>query len=302
MSSPFDYFEAFDNIRLRYGRWRCTESAVQGTVVLLGGRKDFMEKYRETIDELNDRGFDVYSLDWRGQGLSSRMLQECRKGFVRSYNHYIDDLVRFIEKIVKTDTIRPLIILSHSMGAHIALRYIHDHPGPIEKAVFVSPMFSILTSGFLMQAVRIISHLAVKFGLDHAYAFGARTYHRFDEKFEGNRLTSDPERFMDEKTAISRNPDLAVGGMTFGWLEATFQSIDILMKSDYCEKIKTPILIVSGGADKVVSLKAQKMVCGSLPNSRIKIISDSRHEILKENDGIRRIFWNEFDAFTGMQD
>jgi alpha-beta hydrolase superfamily lysophospholipase len=35
-----------------------------------------------------------------------------------------------------------------------------------------------------------------------------------------------------------------------------------------------------------------------LPNCKLKEISDARHEIFKETDAIRSIFWREFNRFT----
>ncbi|MGD2151177.1 MAG: alpha/beta hydrolase [Desulfobacterales bacterium] len=118
------------------------------------------------------------------------------------------------------------------------------------------------------------------------------------ERFKGNRLTSDPERFLDENKAISENPDLALGGVTYGWLSATFDSIDILIDPGFAKKITTPILIVSAGCDRIVSVNAQKTICSLLSHCRFTEIAGARHEILKETDAVRSVFWNEFDRFT----
>ena len=255
-----------------------------------------MEKYAETIRELNQRGFDVYSLDWRGQGLSSRMLANRHKGFIKNYNNYLNDLNLFVSKIVQPDAANPLVILAHSMGGHIALRFIHEHPEIADKTVLVSPMINILTSPLPGWFVRLIAWIATKAGLDHAYIIGSGDY--TVEKFKGNRLTSDPERFMDENRAIKKNPDLALGGPTYGWLSTTFESIDILTEPDFAKKISTPILIGSAGCDRVVSIKAQKTICSLLPNCRFVEITGARHEILKETDAVRSIFWDAFDKFV----
>ena len=51
-----------------------TTTAKRGTVVVLGGRAEFIEKYFEVIGELLARDFAVAALDWRGQGGSARRL------------------------------------------------------------------------------------------------------------------------------------------------------------------------------------------------------------------------------------
>ncbi len=298
--SSIDFMTTPDSHSVRYGVWNCQKEDRRGSVVLLGGRREFMEKYAETIGELNQRGFDVFSFDWRGQGLSTRMLKNMHKGFIDSYDTYIDDLYMFLNKIVNPIVVSPLIILAHSMGGHIALRFIHDHPDIVDKVVLTSPMINILTAPVPRCLVKLITRCAVKAGLDHIYVLGSGNYDP-DEKFEKNPLTSDPDRFMDEKIAITKNPDLALGGVTYGWLSATFESIEIVNDPGFAEKITTPILLVSAEDDKIVSNNDQKTICSLLKNCRLTQISGARHEILVETDEIRSIFWDEFDRFTGIR-
>lgn len=295
--SPFGFITAYDDHYLRYGVWYSQKETRQGSIILLVGRREFMEKYAETIGELNERGFDVYSFDWRGQGLSARMLTNRHKGFIDNYGTYVDDLDLFIKKIVQPDAVFPLFILAHSMGGHIALRFIHDHPEIAHKTVLVSPMIDILTPAIPKRIVRFMVQIAVKLGFNRAYTIGTGDYNPA-EKFEGNQRTSDPERFMDEKKAIAENRDLAIGGVTYGWLSATFESIDMLAEPGFAEKVLTPILIVGAGDDKIVSIEAQRTICRRLKNSSFIEIAGARHEILKETDHIRSIFWDVFDRFT----
>lgn len=266
-------------------------------MVLLHGRREFIEKYNEVISELNGRGFDVYTKDWRGQGLSGRLLSNRHKGYVRSYEDYLEDLDRFIQQIVSPQAVFPRLILAHSMGAHLALRYLHDHPGMFEKAVFSAPMIDIASSALTRRLVKTFAWLCVTAGLKRAYVPGFGDFDSTDRKFDGNRLTSDPQRFQDELDAIDANPDLALGGPTFGWLKASLESIDVLVGDGYPEAIQTPILIVAAGNDRVVSGPAQKRMCRRLPAGCLHLVPGARHEILKENDQIRSAFWQAFDHF-----
>jgi len=86
MSNPsIGYMTTGEGSRIRYGSWQSENRTHRGTVLLLSGRSEFLEKYFETVGELIQRGHDVYSFDWRGQGLSTRMLANRHKGFVRTY-------------------------------------------------------------------------------------------------------------------------------------------------------------------------------------------------------------------------
>ena len=294
------YIVTKDNISLRYRTWHTLVEKKKGSVILLSGRSEFLEKYAEIISELNQRGFDVFSFDWRGQGLSTRLLPDRHKGFVKTYQNYIDDLDLFIEKVVQSDVAFPLIILAHSMGGHIALRFLHDNPGVIDRAVLVSPMIDIMISPHLKWLAKPITWLAVHIGLGNAYVIGAGDYNILDEKFEDNKLTTDRTRFMDEKNAIKKNPDLALGGVTYRWVAASFKSIDILSKKGYAEKIRTPVFIIGAGSDRIVSVESQKKISRAMPDCKFLKIAGARHEILKETDHIRSIFWEEFDRFTSV--
>ncbi len=263
---------------------------------MLNGRREFMEKYTETIGELIERGFDVYSLDWRGQGLSTRMLADRHKGFIEDFDVYLNDLKMFVSNIVMPQAIDPLIILAHSMGSHIALRFIHDYPGMVDRMVLTAPMVDIFMSSLTRWFVRFISRAANKTRFNRAYVFGSGG--DTDEKFEGNNLTSDPVRFMATAQTIAESPDLAIGGVTYGWLSAALKSIGILRKPGFAEQISTPTLLISAGEDRIVSTKAQKKICSLLPNCSYMEISGARHEILRETDAVRSIFWEEFDRFT----
>jgi lysophospholipase len=295
------YVTSGKGISIRYHRWLMSQRRPIGTIILLGGRKEFLEKYIETANDLNRLGFDVYSFDWRGQGLSTRMFADRTKGFINDYDEYLTDLQVFIDTVIPADTEKPIYFLAHSMGAHIALRYLHRHSTPIGGAILSAPMIDIFTEPYPSWLVRLFIRLALKIKCGHAVLPGSRKRSERELRFEGNPLTSDPERFQFEKIAVAANPDLAVDAVTFAWLSATMKSIDQLNSFGYLEAITTPILIVSAGADRIVSIQAQRKACARLPDCRLTSIPKSRHEILMETNAIREKFWQEFQNFTRIE-
>jgi lysophospholipase len=297
MINNFRYLEVENGILLRFGYWRTRGKQNKGTVCLLGGRTEFMEKYYETIDKLNQHGMDVFSFDWRGQGLSTRLLKNSRKGYVGSYDDYVNDLSVFVEKIFMKKATRPYILIGHSMGGHIAIRYLHEHGNIFDSAILMSPMIDIRTFPVPKKVLQKFIRIIVKAGHDKIYIVG--NDHLMENKFMGNSLTSDISRFEKSRKIAIDNPELAIGGVTFGWLNATFDSIDLLNQPGYVENIGTRILIFSAEKDRVVSNKAQRRLCQRLPDCRLIKISESRHEILQEKDAIQKQFW---DIFTHIPD
>lgn len=293
----FDYFAAADGTRLRYGQWKPERETCRGTILLMVGRREFIDKHFETIADLLDRGFSVCALDWRGQGLSQRSLANRQKGHVRSFEEYLADLRMFRAEIVAPRTGRPLSILAHSMGAHLALRYLGGDHGDCERAVLIAPMIDIYRSGLPKWVISAPVALALRAGGETAYALGQHDHDKRTRAFEGNPLTSDPERFADEGALIDKDGKLALGGVTNGWLHAAFESIRILQAPGYGARVDVPVLIVGAGRDTVVSNRALKKFAGTLPDCRFITLAGARHEILKERDDFRLAFWRAFDEF-----
>ena len=295
MINKFSYIEVEKGVFLRWGYWKSCRHPKKGTVCLLGGRTEFMEKYVDTIEQLNRRGLDVFSFDWRGQGRSTRLIQNGRKGYVKSYNDYVRDLSVFIEKIFIQKTTRPYILMGHSMGGHIIIRYLHEHGHIFDCAILMSPMIDIRTFPVPKKALQTFTRILVKAGYDKVYIAGNDQL--MDNTFKGNFLTSDIIRFEKTRKFVMENPKIAVGGVTCGWLNASFDSIDLLNQPGYVENISTRIWIFSAKKDRVVCNMAQRRLCKRLPNCRLIKVCDSRHEIFQEKDDIQKKFWNIFQQF-----
>jgi len=293
------FFTTHDGLKIRYGIWRPESALPRASVVYLSGRAEFLEKNRETITGLQKRGFAVYSFDWRGQGLSSRMLDNPHKGFVRSFADYVNDLNAFVTRIAKPEPALPKILLAHSMGGNIGMQYLRENPGFFDRAVLVSPMFDIHTFPFPRGLTRKLVQRAVRAGRAEQYIPGAGDYSFKPGRFRGNDLTGDPERFLDENREVRKNPDLALGGVTYGWAAAAFDAIDCLAAPGYVEAVKTPVLLASGTRDRVVDTRSHQRICSRLPCCRVVKIQGARHEILKETDACQKVFWQAFEQFTG---
>ena len=296
----FNFFTSADGLSICYGYWPSGQKDDGGTLLLLPGRREFMEKYSETIAALNQRKYDVYSLDWRGQGLSDRQLPDRHRGFVRDYQDYLDDLDHLIQKIIRPRAKALPVCVAHSMGAHILLRYLHAHPGEIARAILVSAMVDIRLPLYVRSLIRPITRLMKGLNREDAYVPGAGAYGASDRQFEGNRQTSDRRRFDREQRAIAENPDLALGGVTYAWLGASLRSIDCTRAPGFGSRIRTPILMLSAEKDRIVSNRAQRRLCAAMSACSLTRIAGARHEILMECDSIRAAFWAAFDHFMSV--
>jgi lysophospholipase len=296
-NTPYGFLQARDGIRLRYGFWPRQKKCHGGAVVVLGGRAEYMEKYIETIDEINIRGFDVFSLDWRGQGLSDRMLADRTRGYVRTFEEYVADLKLFLDEIVKPGSEGPLILMAHSMGGTIVLHYLRQHPQVIDKAVLLSPMISFRTKPLPSTIAKAYCRLLVAFGKAHCTVPAMRRSDSFRGAFAGNWLTHDATRFDRVRQLLLKNPQLLVVGVTYGWLAASFKAVDAFQHAGFAQSIQIPILVVMAGRDRVVSNAATKRFVAQLPAQRTICVEGAYHEILQERDEMRAQFWRAFDRF-----
>ena len=291
---------ARDGLSLRTAVWPARPGGTRGTVVLLQGRAECIEKYKETAGDLLDRGFAVYALDWRGQGGSGRVLGDSRKGHVADYDDYLSDFELFLERRVLPEAPRPILVLAHSMGGHIVLRHraeyrTGDAPYFAEGIALSAPMVDLMLSPFLRLFAGALTSSAISLRLGNRYA---PIRGRFPPPFEGNPLTRDRARCERTAALFRDNPALAVGWPTMGWLAATRRSVAILRGRGYPERIATPVLMIGAEADKVVSNAAQIRLAARLPDCRFETIPDSRHEPLMETDEVRAQVFALFDAFA----
>ena len=296
-----------DKRHLRGALWELPQGALKRAIcVLLNGHTEFLEKYQEVADELRARGFEVVSLDWRGQGASERRVYGNRAGHIGNFEEYDSDLaalmLQAVEPIQRSlPAPVPVIALAHSMGAHILLRYLHDHPRRIRCAVLLAPMLDVHTGKYSPQQVRVVTTVLNLRKPSTRFVFGVEERDPLDLTFEDNAVTSDRTRFERTQALLKAQPFLRIFGPTFGWLGAALGSMRRIRRKSYAEEIATPLLIFGAGKDRVVHIQAIRDFVQHLPKARYVEIENAQHEILMEKDSIRGRFWAEFDAFMAEQ-
>jgi len=212
-----------DGVNLRFARW-APPPGRKGTVLVLQGRAEFIEKYFETVRDLRARGFAVATFDWRGQGLSDRALSDRHKGHVRNFANYITDLEAVMEQVILPDCPPPYFVLAHSMGAAVALRACHDGNRWFERMVFSAPMIA-LPPGRLTRVAGPLARLMRMIGRGRAYVPTSDSAVMGAESFIGNVLTSDPVRYARNAAVLEQEPALGLGAPTVAWADAALRQI-----------------------------------------------------------------------------
>ncbi|MBX3598083.1 MAG: alpha/beta hydrolase [Rhizobiaceae bacterium] len=288
------FLVAKGNRRLRYAIFKATSRPLKGTVIILSGRNEPIEKYFETIQSLSLRGFGTAIFDWRGQGLSDRELMDPLRGNVTNFDVYTNDLNQFFTEVALPDCRGPYFILAHSTGALIALRAAPNLRNRVERMVLLAPLLQAARIPLSANSVRRLAAVLKLAGFGSAYATGGRWK---PTPFERNDVTSDPERFERNIRLFTSHPRLSVGGPTVRWMHAAAHAARIVADPDYMARLHIPILFVAAGADSVVSTRAIERYARRLRSGHCVTIDGAKHEILQEKDYYLQQFWAAFDAY-----
>lgn len=296
-----DFLETADGRKIRYARLPASGPGGKGTVIILHGRNECIEKYFETMNDLAERGFAMATFDWVGQGGSDRFLKDAQKGYIADFSQYVDQLEQFMTDIVLPDCRAPFYILAHSTGSLAALCAAPQMANRIRRMVLVAPLLGLSDVPLSHKGVKRLSGFLRMIGLGGMYLSGGPRP-RETRPFIGNKLTSDEARYRRNSSLYEIHPKLGLGGPTATWVNASCRAIDMVMRPDFKAQIQIPTLIAAAGADRIVSNSMIEQFMHGLRTSALITIDGANHEILQERDFYRDQLLAAFDAFVPGSD
>lgn len=295
------WLEVGRGIRLRCALARPRRSVARGTVVILPGRAEYIERYYETIERLLARRYAVAILEWRGQGLSTRLTPHRLRGHVGGFRHYDEDLARFMREVVLPDCPGPLYGWAHSMGATVLLRAAWRRIW-FERTLLVAPMIDLKRRNQPIWWWRLVAATGTYLGLGRLFAPGQRKRLPCLRDFADNDLTSDERRYRLQEELLERHPELCVAGVSLGWLHAAFKAIDALRAiAGRHAPPRWPMLMALAGDDTVVSGEAAADFARAVGDISHVTIPCARHAIHLERDQCQVGLWAAFDSFIGQE-
>ncbi|MBZ8132720.1 alpha/beta hydrolase [Afifella sp. IM 167] len=286
-----------DGKQLRAAWWPPQGQQRKGTVVLLQGRAEFIEKYFETVHDLRRRGFGVATFDWRGQGGSTRSLGDPLKGHVDDFSEYLVDLETIMEEVALARCAPPFNILAHSTGAAVALLYAARARTQVERMVLTAPLLGL--AGRRTKSLARITGTLNYLGFGEVYAGRHRGQLVQLDPFEGNPVTGSSRRYERNQAVIRESRSLGLSGPTFAWVHSALRAAEYIAEPGFAERVPLPVLIAFAGDERVVSNSAIEEFALRTKTVGSVRIAGARHEILQEADRFRDDFWAAFDAFVG---
>ncbi|PJB72487.1 MAG: alpha/beta hydrolase [Alphaproteobacteria bacterium CG_4_9_14_3_um_filter_47_13] len=290
---------------LRFGTVAPKDSVPDAVVIGLQGLGEFTEKYFEVARTLLDHNLSFWMLDWQGQGKSHRHLKNTQKRHSSSFDEDITDLHYFLMEYVKHSAVHPdvgripLVMLAHSMGGNIGLRYLKDHPDMFSCAAFTAPMIGIRAFQHLPNRITLPLLASLNEVMNQGYVeFGGKEWNPQMRMHKRNDIhTSDPIRKEVHNAWCLHDPALQVGNITYGWLYQAQRSCAKLQKSTFLNDIKTPFLLALAGQEKLVDNPVARKLVSNLPCARLLELPEAKHEILMERDPVRNAFFQAFFEF-----
>jgi lysophospholipase len=235
-------------------------------------------------------------MDWRGQGLSDRLLASRDKSHIGHFKVYASDLEALRSQVLEPFCRPPYFALGHSMGGAILLAQARAGRSPFQRLVLSAPMIDLYGLRF-PHGARALARLLTMFGFGRAYIPGRGSNPYSAQGFAGNILTSDPVRFDRVAAIAAACPEVTVADPTIAWANAAFRLMAQFENIEFARRTLTPTLILAAGADRLVDTKAAETFGSALKAGKVVTIPYARHEILMERDSIREQFWAAFDAF-----
>ena len=299
--STIDHWQAPDGWPLRRLIWPAPNGAAgtepaRGSILFLGGRGDHFEKYLESFADWSARGWQVESVDWRGQGGSGRLSDDPNVGHVEDFSLWIADIAAYAADW-RARTPGPHVMMGHSMGGHLLMRALAEHGVTPDAAILIAPML-----GFIAPYPDWLGHQVAQWmtriGRPERAAWKASEKPGSSPKLRQTLLTHDDARYADELWWHAQNPAIVLGPPSWRWVERAYASIIGLSQPGVLETIDVPLLILATKGDKLVSASAAARDAKRVASAQLHVYGrDAAHELLREVDAVRNDALRRIDAF-----
>ncbi|MEJ5360580.1 MAG: lysophospholipase [Spirochaetota bacterium] len=251
-------------IEIFFQQWEVANP--KAILVIVHGLGEHSGRYGNLIDALQNKGIAIFGLDHRGFGRSGG-----KRGHVDSFMDYIYDLKIFVNMIRDKYPNKPVIMLGHSMGGVLALKYALTHAEDLDALILSSPG--------LVPAIKVpawkknlaiflssrIPSLTMPSGLD------ATTISRDKEVVK---------KYLDDPLVHDK--------VTPRFYVEMMNTIDECINR--CGEITLPLLLFHGTADALVLDEASKIVYqkASSKDKTLKLFEGLYHETMNELEPDRK--------------
>ncbi len=286
------WLNTVDDVRIRIGIWAA--DAPKGTVLLFCGRTEYIEKYGLPAGDLAARGYATVAIDWRGQGLADRLLEDTRIGHVGKFSDYQHDVKAVVDAARVMGLPEPYYMIGHSMGGCIGLRSLYEGL-PVAAAAFTGPMWGIGMAAYLRPVAWALGRLVPAIGFGNRLAPGTiKEPYVLSAPFEDNTLTRTREMWDMMQAQLKAHPEFSLGGPSFVWLRS---ALDETLDLAQMPAPDVPCLTFLGDNERIVDPTRVYSRMKGWKNGTLQVIEGGEHEVLMEDLAKRSAVFDTMTAF-----
>ena len=280
------------------------EHAKANVFLVIGWNQTFL-LYSDFIRVLIWNGFNVYTYDHQGQGLSERWITDSSSLWVYSFDDYCDDLAFYITTTCRNDPSLPAYAIAHSLGGLILGITMSRHPTLVNRAVMTAPMFRnryyfTLNDHWVFIPEPIIywsTSILCLLGLGSFRALGLLQEPPSDKLFLNGFFeqspiqirTSDEGQLQNQRVLRQRYPSITLNTVTNDWVR-----LCISAQRNFFRRfrfVRTNTLILSAASDSFSHNRAMVEFAQHAVSCKV-LIAPCSHEILFESPDVRNAATN----------
>ena len=245
--------------KIFYQYWLPDEK-IKAVLLVVHGLAEHSGRYMNLVNRFVALGYAVYGLDHLGHGNS-----EGTRVYVQRFTDFTYTLNKYHDMIREWQPDKPIFLIGHSMGGLISSAYLTQHNNAFKGAILSGPGVKVPEniSGFTVFMGKMLSVLLPKAGI----------------------IQLDASLISRDQQVVQNyiNDPLVYNGKTTARLAAEMLKAMIALESE-AKKINLPLLIIQGGADKLVDPSGAQMLYDQVSSAdkELKIYKDLFHEVMNE--------------------
>ncbi|HVV81914.1 MAG TPA: lysophospholipase [Kofleriaceae bacterium] len=240
-------------------------AAPRAVAVVVHGYAEHIGRYREVAHVLVNAGLAVVGFDLRGHGRSSG-----RRGVIRSFTDYLDDLDAALAVARELHPGLPVVLVAHSNGGLITLRALTDERRrpAVAGAVISSPF------------------LALKLAVPKARIWVARAASRLFPGFTQKNGLRVEDITSDKAMQQARLADTLCHEVASArWFTESMDAQAHVRAR--ATSIDVPTLWLIGGADPIADPAVSNALARTVPKAEVHLLEGFLHEVFNEVDRAR---------------